>query len=138
MTALDARTKALLDANAAFYDAFATGDIEAMERIWAQRAQIACIHPGWDLLVGREAVIDSWRQILSQPSAPNIAHRNAEPILHGGCALVICQELIVGVILAATNTFVYESNHWRIVMHQASQIAHAAPWQDNPPTDAVH
>lgn len=130
--------KAVTAANAAFYDAFATRDMAAMERLWAARAPVACIHPGWDILVGRDDVLDSWRRILSQPTAPEIAHRDPYPMIHGTCVLVSCQELLSGITLAAVNAFVYESDGWRMVMHQASQIARAAPWQNVPPTEAVH
>jgi ketosteroid isomerase-like protein len=130
--------KAVVAANAAFYDAFVNRDLAAMDRLWAEQAAVACIHPGWDVLVGRDDVLESWRRILSQPTAPEIAHRDAHVMVHDGCALVTCQELIAGVTLAATNAFVYESGRWRMVMHQASQVARAAPWQDTPPTGAVH
>ena len=125
-------------ANAAFYDAFATRDMTAMEQLWAENAPVACVHPGWDILTGREQVIESWRRILKQPSAPDIAHRNAHPMIYGTCVLVSCQELLSGITLAAVNTFVYESNGWRMVMHQASQIGRPTPRHDMPPTGAVH
>ncbi|HJN60958.1 MAG TPA: nuclear transport factor 2 family protein [Alphaproteobacteria bacterium] len=37
--------QAVLDANQAFYTAFAGGDMAAMERIWAREAPVCCIHP---------------------------------------------------------------------------------------------
>ena len=138
LTARDERLRAAIAANAAFYDAFANRDLAAMERLWAETAPVACIHPGWDVLIGRDDVLESWRRILSQPTAPEVAHRDTQVMLHDGCALVTCQELVAGVTLAATNAFVYESGQWRMVMHQASQVARAAPWQDKPPTGALH
>ncbi len=138
LTARNDRVRGAIAANAAFYDAFANRDLAAMERLWAEVAPVACIHPGWDVLIGREEVLDSWRRILSQPTAPEIAHRDTQVMLHDGCALVTCQELVAGVTLAAANAFVYESGQWRMVMHQASQVARAAPWPDTPPTGAVH
>ena len=38
----------VLTANEAFYDAFAKRDVSAMEAMWSQRTDIACVHPGWD------------------------------------------------------------------------------------------
>ena len=37
--------QALLAANEAFYQAFNTRNLKAMEAIWAKRTPIACIHP---------------------------------------------------------------------------------------------
>lgn len=109
-----------------------------MERIWAEQAPVACIHPGWDIQTGRDQVIASWRRILEQPTSPEIAHRNPHPMIHGTCVLISCQELLSGITLAAVNCFVYESDGWRMVMHQASQIARTTSWRDEPPTGAVH
>src|SRR5687768_7948192 len=59
---------AILEANEAFYRAFNEKDADAMDRIWAESGEVACIHPGWNVLEGREAVMDSWRGILSNPA----------------------------------------------------------------------
>ncbi len=56
---------AVLFANEAFYRAFADRDIAAMEEIWASEAPVACIHPGWSPVIGRERVLASWRAILA-------------------------------------------------------------------------
>jgi hypothetical protein len=39
---------AVLDANSAFYRAFAARDVAAMEAVWSGERPVACIHPGWD------------------------------------------------------------------------------------------
>src|SRR5690349_18059853 len=46
----------LLAANAAFYAAFNAKDAAAMDAVWSSRTDASCIHPGWNLLSGREAV----------------------------------------------------------------------------------
>src|SRR5262245_18688323 len=60
----------VLAANQAFYDAFSQHDITAMEGVWSQRTDLACVHPGWDAILGRREVLSSWRAILSSPEAP--------------------------------------------------------------------
>src|SRR5437762_9674377 len=62
----------VLSANAAFYAAFARHDVAAMEAIWSSRVDLACVHPGWDALVGRREVLSSWRAILSSLEAPEV------------------------------------------------------------------
>ena len=49
--------ESVLFANDAFYNAFASSDLQAMEEIWARDAQPTCVHPGWLPLVGRRQVM---------------------------------------------------------------------------------
>ena len=62
--------EAVLAANRSFYAAIAERDLSAMEEVWASDLPVACIHPGWDALVDREAILRSWAQILSNAQAP--------------------------------------------------------------------
>jgi len=133
--------QAVLAANAAFYDAFAAKDTAAMDAIWARRAPVACIHPGWQALRGREAVLASWRNILGGPGAPPITCVGAVAQVLGETAYVICIERIPTVELIATNVFVREDGAWRLVHHHAGGIA--APLgepdeEEDPGSDTVH
>jgi len=109
----------LLFANDAFYTAFANRDPAAMENLWAQRAPVTCIHPGWQALVSREAVLDSWRAILANPRAPQIVCRGPNAFVQGEVGLVVCYEVIGGSVLAASNVFVREGGDWKLMHHQA-------------------
>jgi ketosteroid isomerase-like protein len=113
----------VLAANQAFYDAFARGDLAAIEAIWAERAPVACIHPGWDALHGRDEVIASWRAILSGGGAPaSVRCTSPEAYLMGDAAFVVCGEAIPGAELVATNVFVREDGRWKLVHHQAGPV----------------
>jgi hypothetical protein len=113
----------VLEVNEAFYRAFAGRDAGAMDGLWAIGHPVACIHPGWDVLDGREAVLASWRRILGSDDAPEIACSLAEARVLGEVAIVTCHEAIGAGRLAATNVFVRERGAWRLVLHQASPIA---------------
>ncbi len=113
---------AVLAANLEFYRAFAARDATAMDAAWAQRAAVACLHPGWTALTDREAIISSWRGILSNPDAPRIACFDERVLLYGDTALVLCEEELDGGSLAASNLFVREDGAWRIAHHHAGQI----------------
>jgi ketosteroid isomerase-like protein len=113
----------VLDANEGFYRAFAAHDAGAMRRIWAELLPVACVHPGWDVLVGREEVLESWEGILSSGNAPEIACERAEALVLGEVSLVTCHEVLPGGRLAATNVFAREDGRWRMVHHQATPIA---------------
>lgn len=113
----------VLEANEAFYRAFAARDVAAMEAAWARRGPVACIHPGWDALDGREEVLGSFRAILESSSAPRVRCTLAQAHPLGEVAFVTCHELVQGATLVATNLFVREDGAWRLCHHQASQLA---------------
>ncbi len=110
------------DANEAFYRAFNQKDITAMSEVWSQ-SDVTCIHPGWNVLQGREAVISSWRDILSNPSQPKIVSGGAAVTMLGDVALVACRELVAGSPLIATNIFRVEGGVWRLIHHHSGPVA---------------
>jgi hypothetical protein len=122
----------VLFANGAFYNAFAARDPDAMDDLWAKTAPVACIHPGWNVLQGREHVMDSWRAILSNPEAPQVICSEARAHVIGAFAYVTCEESVSGARLAATNIFIREQSEWRLIHHQAGPIA-MPPIQSAPP-----
>src|SRR5689334_19999380 len=113
----------VLDANSAFYRAFATRDLDAMDALWSRRTAVACVHPGWDALRGRDEVMDAWRAILTGAESPKVGCSHAFAQVHGDVALVVCREHVEGGQLVATNVFVREGDTWRLVHHQASPLA---------------
>ena len=116
---------AVLAANEAFYRAFASGDVGAMEAIWSDRLPVACIHPGWEALTDRQSVRESWQGILANP--PPVSCGQVEAFLFGDTAFVICEELILGGLLIATNYFVREEASWKLVHHQAGPCGSPPP-----------
>lgn len=112
-------------ANLEFYRAFRERDVEAMGRLWAEVAPIACIHPGMDAQIGRSAVMESWRGIFSHPQAPRIQCTRVRVRALGEAAVVTCLEGAEGSspTLIATNIFVREAGRWRMVHHHAGPIS---------------
>ena len=113
---------AVLAANLEFYRAFTARDRAAMNALWARRAPVACLHPGWTALTDRDAIIQSWEGILSSPDAPRIACFDEQVMLYDDVALVLCEEELDSGTLAASNLFVREDGEWRIAHHHAGQI----------------
>jgi len=109
--------QAALEANRAFYQAFATGDYATMERLWARGAFAVCIHPGWPVISGRGAVMQSWQAILRSP--PPVLCEDAVCHVIGEVAVVICTERIEEVSLSVTNIYANEGGEWRMVHHHA-------------------
>jgi ketosteroid isomerase-like protein len=116
---------AVLFANEAFYAAFAGRDLAAMEELWARQATVTCIHPGWDLVMGRAAVLESWRAILTSEGAPAILCRRPRAFVAGEAAHVLCYEQITGTLLVATNLFRREAGSWKMIHHQAGPCPRA-------------
>ncbi|MGH6726687.1 MAG: nuclear transport factor 2 family protein [Pseudolabrys sp.] len=112
----------ILAANAAYYRAFASADFAAMRRIWADD-DVSCVHPGWPVLLGRPAVLESYREILRNPEQERIEPRNETVMAAGDEARVFCVEFVGGSALAATNMFRRVAGTWRMTHHQASPIA---------------
>lgn len=110
---------AVLFANDAFYHAFRNRDMEAMEAVWSERPGVTCIHPGWHPLDGRDAVMQSWQAILSNPDSPQIDSTDALAHVAGDAAYVLCYEVIGKSILVATNIFAFENRTWRMIHHQS-------------------
>jgi len=112
----------VLAANLEFYRAFAARNLAAMDALWAREAPVACLHPGWTALKDRDAIMESWAGILSNPNAPRIACYDEQAFVYGDAALVLCEEELEGGTLAASNFFVRENGAWRMAHHHAGQI----------------
>ena len=65
-------TAAVLFANDAFYLAFATRDLSAMEALWAKACPVACIHLG-------DSVLAATNIFVRQADGWKLAHHQAGP-----------------------------------------------------------
>lgn len=117
-------TAAVLAVNERFYKAMAAGDLGAMDRLWARQRPVSCTHPGGPAITGRAEVMASWKAILSG-KPPAIACADPQAIVTGESAMVLCRELIDGVELIASNSYVRENGRWRMLTHQAAEVPRA-------------
>jgi len=123
---------AILAANRAFYEAFVANDARAMAALWSSGA-CACTHPGRAVVVGRDRVMQSWREILDA-GAPPIRVEEARPfVLSRDVAMVVCVERFGGAALAATNIFVLEGDAWKMAHHHAGQMRNEANRESRSP-----
>ncbi len=112
-------------ANEAFYMAFNRRDVAAMEALWSARHEAVCLHPGWPALIGREAIMDSWRSILANPDQPPMTFHSASSCRMGAdIVVVVCYEVVAGSTMAATNLFVEEDGQPRLALHQSGICTH--------------
>jgi ketosteroid isomerase-like protein len=115
----------ILAANTQFYRAFSDGDFRAMTELWAARSPLACLHPGQPVLLGREAVLRAWRDILKHTSGAALSCREPRVQVFGETAIVYCYEAVGAqpAHLAATNVFTREDGTWKMVHHHAGPLA---------------
>ncbi|QJE73237.1 nuclear transport factor 2 family protein [Aerophototrophica crusticola] len=125
-------TDLVLAANRRFYQAFNNGDADRLVALLADRDDVACVHPGWPALLNRAEVVASWRSILRSRMTPQVSCTGEHVILNGETAVVLCQETINGVALAATNIYVRVGGDWRLLHHQATPVN---PGMDNRPAE---
>lgn len=129
----------VLAANGAFYAAFAAGDYAAMNALWARQAPVACVHPGWPPVHGREKVMSAWHGILGNPPRPAVRPFGEHAMLLGDVGVVIGFEAIGDITLVATNVFARENGAWKMVHHQAA-VTETAPRQTaaTDPARSIH
>ncbi len=127
---------ALEFANDAFYQAFAAGSLEAMTAVWAEQANVFCVHPGWPPLTNRAEVLASWREILSNAGPVPVSAVAPKATIFGDVGLVCCYERFGDQHLVASNLFIRADGGWRMIHHQAGPLARVpeeAKVQDEPP-----
>jgi ketosteroid isomerase-like protein len=127
---------AALEANDGFYAAFAARDIARMDALWARERPVTCIHPGWSVLIGRVAVMDSWRAILRDDTV-RIECSSARAYVAGEMAYVVCFEgaRAEAPNLVATNVFGREQGTWKLVHHHAGHLADVPTAPPSGPTN---
>jgi uncharacterized protein (TIGR02246 family) len=125
-------------ANERFYRALEGYDLEAMAELWAHESWVACVHPGWEIVRGWESVEASWAAIFASSSRLRVSTDELEVRVVGDCAWVVCIEHIATRVAEsfyrsraqATNLYVKQAGHWRLVHH------HASPMSESPLPDA--
>ncbi len=137
---------ALRAANEAFYAAFESLDLERMTQLWAQKTTITCVHPGWDLLIGHDAVMQSFRGIFE--GTHEMRFRVEVGAITAGTDLgwVLCREILLTTVqgaevenaMTAINTFVLEEGTWRIAHHHASPVLAGRAQRPRPPESVLH
>lgn len=118
-------------ANAAFYRAFESQDLEAMGRVWKQSDEVRCAHPGEPPLTGWAAVETSWRRIFEATDLFRVRVSDVHVLDGDRLAVVTCLEHITAVAngeamegaVAATNVFERVEGEWRLIHHQGSGLS---------------
>jgi uncharacterized protein (TIGR02246 family) len=127
------------DAEAAFYEALAKGDLEAMMAVWADDDDIYCVHPGGARLSGVEQVRESWRRIFASGQGLRFQVREQQQVQGMMLAVHSVYEYITvageprerGPVVA-TNVYQRTERGWRMVAHHASPAPATAGAEGEP------
>jgi ketosteroid isomerase-like protein len=123
------------EANARFYRAFESLDLAEMDDVWAHGDHVRCIHPGWCLLVGWDAVRRSWEAIFKGAGEMRFSVSDVRPYVDGDLGWVTCTENILSeargqvavTSLIATNVFEQRRGEWLMIHHHASHVLASQP-----------
>lgn len=125
-------------ANAAFYAAFETADLDGMRDLWLDDAETLCVHPGALPVRGTPAISRSWALIMANTPYIQFFLTDVEvSVLRSedrDVASVTCTENVLtadehtdqdsfgGAKAVATNVFVRTPDGWRLWIHHASPV----------------
>ena len=127
---LQERIEEVTRTNEAFYKAFESLDVAAMDGIWAHQEYITCIHPGWSIRVGWPAVRDSWVVIFNNTFSMEFQLTELQVQVAADVAWVICTENITSRVgettqnsrVVATNLYERIGDDWKIIHHHGSPL----------------
>ena len=120
----------VIQANDSFYRAIEEGDYKRMEEVWLNSEEVKCVHPGWPMLYGWEAVGESWKSIFENGGPIGIELSDVSAQVSGDVAWVICiekishrlEDKVQSGFAQSTNIFVRSGGRWLLSVHHASPM----------------
>jgi uncharacterized protein (TIGR02246 family) len=125
----------VLAANQAFYEALEELDIAKMAARWWQEDWVSCLHPGWELLIGWEEIMESWQNIFRSTLQMRVAVKRPIVRVQGDAAWVSCVESVTSTydtgfetaVVEATNILVRRNGEWRMAHHHSTLLPDRVP-----------
>ena len=115
------------EAEHAFYQAFESGDLDAMMAVWALDEDIVCVHPQGPRLQGFASVREGWRQLFASGSTCRFRVTDVREFNGALVAVRVVHEhassgsgSISGPPVIATNVYTLTERGWCMVLHHAS------------------
>ena len=121
----------VLKVNEMFYKALGTRNLELMDEVWVKDPRVGCVHPGWIMISGWQAIRQSWENVFDPNDQVDIRLYNITLEIKGDIAWLTCiQQLIyinrdpIGINMSqSTNIFERHDSGWRMILHHASPIS---------------
>ncbi len=120
----------IIKSNSRFYEALGDRDLELMKTVFVPDERAGCTHPGWIMLRGYDAIIQSWENVFDPEDKLHINLHNVTVDLRGDSAWVTCiQELtyirrdpVMMNVSVSTNIFEKTDSGWLMLIHHASPV----------------
>ncbi len=120
----------VIKVNERFYKALGTRDLELMDTVWVKDSTAGCVHPGWTMLRGWQAIRQSWENVFDPNDQVDIRLSGISVEVKGDVAWLTCiQELtyinrnpVMINVSQSTNIFKRYDSRWLMVLHHASPI----------------
>jgi len=120
----------VMKVNETFYKALGTRNLELMDQVWVKDSRAGCVHPGWIMINGWQAVRQSWENVFDPNDQVDIRLSSITVEIKGEVAWVTCiQQLIyinrdpIGINMSqSTNIFERHDSGWLMILHHASPI----------------
>jgi hypothetical protein len=114
--------------------------MKRMEAVWTKDAEIQCGHPGWHLLRGWDAVMESWRRIFENTPAIQFMLTDVAVHVRDSLAWVTLYENLnsslegqnLSAMILTTNIFYKGADGWRMLHHHGSTVAQPPPDKQTP------
>jgi len=122
--------KEVLEVNERFYKALGTRDLKLMDKVWIKDSRAGCVHPGWTMLQGWQAIRQSWENAFDPEDQLDIKLMNVSVEIKDNVAWVTCVQQLVYIkrdpiminLSQSTNIFERSESGWLIVLHHASPV----------------
>jgi len=125
----------ILAVNRNLYAALEALDLPQMEALWWHEDWVSCLHPGWDLIVGWEDILESFANIFRSTSQMRVSI--TRPLVHvlGDVGWVSCIENVTSTyeggfetaMIETTNIFVRRGAEWKMVHRQTTLLPGRVP-----------
>lgn len=120
----------ILEVNERFYRALGGRDLELMRTVFVRDERAGCTHPGWIMMRGWDAIMQSWENVFDPEDTLHINLHNVTVDIKNSTAWVTCiQELtymkrdpVMMNVSVSTNIFEKTSSGWLMLIHHASPV----------------
>ncbi len=120
----------VIKVNERFYNALGTRDLELMDVVWIKDSRAGCVHPGWIMLQGWQAIRQSWENVFDPRDRVDIRLSGISVEIKGDVAWLTCIQELTYInrdpmtmnVSQSTNIFKRYGSGWLMVLHHASPI----------------
>ncbi|KDP25276.1 hypothetical protein JCGZ_20432 [Jatropha curcas] len=117
-----AATRAIVNANAEFYNIIKERSLPAMSRIWLNADYVKCIHASGELFSGYNAIMQSWQLAFNWEQVLDIQVRDVRARVLTDMAWVTMKTYfhVDSGPFNVTNVFEFHNSRWYMVHHHSS------------------